>query len=307
MTAKDLLGCGRLAEAAELVREGLSLPGVSNSVAMARLAAMVLAVRHGELATADLHLERARELIPELEQRPGLEAPPLLAEHLLAHGRYADTVGLISGSLEVQAVDPLVVDDMLVWGARSAADWAEQARDRRDTAMLAGARAAMAELLERRGRLGVPPPFEGGWEDNHAQPARQALFEAERLRCDEGSAPSSAWAIAVERCELAGLRWDAEVSRWRLAQALSREGARHATVAEQLRTAHRFAVAAGATRLTGGYALSPRRAAYRWRSRTCPRRSGPPRDPSPPSPSASVRCWRTWWRGGPTPRSPRRW
>jgi DNA-binding CsgD family transcriptional regulator len=107
----------------------------------------------------------------------------------------------------------------------------------------------MAELLERRGRLGVPPPFEGGWEDNHAQPARQALFEAERLRCDEGSAPSSAWAIAVERCELAGLRWDAEVSRWRLAQALSREGARHATVAEQLRTAHRFAVAAGATRL----------------------------------------------------------
>jgi DNA-binding CsgD family transcriptional regulator/tetratricopeptide (TPR) repeat protein len=249
MTAKDLLACGRLAEAAELVREGLSLPGVSNSVAMARLAATVLAVRHGELATADLHLERARELIPKLEERPGLEAPPLLAEHLLAHGQCAEAVGLLSGSLDVQAVDPLVVDDMLVWGARSVADWAERARDRRDTTMLARARSAMAELLERRGRLGIPPPFEGGWEDDRVRPARRALFEAERLRCDEGAAPSSAWARAVEACEQAGMRWEGEVSRWRLAQALSREGARTAVVAEQLRTAHRFALATGAVPL----------------------------------------------------------
>lgn len=50
MAAKDLLTCGRLAEAGQLVREGLSLPGLSNSVAMARLSALVLAVRQGELA-----------------------------------------------------------------------------------------------------------------------------------------------------------------------------------------------------------------------------------------------------------------
>jgi hypothetical protein len=101
---------------------------------------------------------------------------------------------------------------MLVWGARSAADWAESGRDRRDPDIVARAQDGLSALLDRRGRLPIPQPFEG-LSGNQDEPARHALFEAEVLRCDDGSAPVSAWAEAVELCERAGLRWDAEVAR----------------------------------------------------------------------------------------------
>jgi len=242
------LALGRLPEAGEVVREALSLPGVPNSAARARLAAMLLAVRRGDLSAADLHRERAEELIPELEDRPGLEAPPTLAEHLLAHGRAADALALLARTLEVHSVDPLVADEMLLWGARAAADWVERATDLREGEAADRARSALTDLLEHRARL-PDPPFQPGSDDDVAQPARRALFEAERSRCDDGAAASSAWAAAVEACERAGMRWEAEVSRWRQAQALGREGAGSAAVAEPLRTAHRFAVAVGAVAL----------------------------------------------------------
>jgi DNA-binding CsgD family transcriptional regulator/tetratricopeptide (TPR) repeat protein len=242
------LGRGLLPEAGVVIREALSLPGVPNSAARARLAAMQLALRRGDLAAADLHLERAEEVIPELEDRPGLEAPPMLAEHLIAKGRPAEALALLSRTLEVHSVDPLVVDEMLLWAARAAADCVERAIDLRDGDGAAQARSAFADFVEHRNRLPVPP-FQPGSDDDATQPARRALFEPERQRCDEGAAPARAWARAVEACEQAGMRWEAEVSRWRLAQALSREGARSSVVAEQLRTVHRFAVGAGAVPL----------------------------------------------------------
>jgi DNA-binding CsgD family transcriptional regulator/tetratricopeptide (TPR) repeat protein len=243
-----LLALGRLPEAAEVVREALSLPGVPNSAARARLAAMQLAVRRGDLAAAELHAGRARELIPELEERPGLEAPPMLAEQLIANRRPDEALALLSRTLEAHFVDPLVADEMLVWAARAAAGCVERATDLRDAEAATRARAALTEFRERRDRLAVPA-FEPGSDDDATQPAMRALFDAERQRCEEGVAPASAWALAVEACEAAGMRWEAEVSRWRLAQGLSREGARSSVVAEQLRAVHRFAVGAGAVPL----------------------------------------------------------
>ena len=241
VVAKDLLTVGRLPDAAEVIREALSLVGVSNSIAITRLSAMLLAVRQGDLAAADLHLERAREVIPGLEDRPGLEAPPQLAEHLLAHGRPEDALDLLDRTLEVQSVDPRIVDDMLVWAARCAAAWAQRGRDRRDPQTVEHAQAALSGLLDRRRALPVPRPFAKVYPDDPTQPAREAWFEAERGCCLTGAASAGVWARVVELCEKAGFGWDAQVARLRLAEELSHEDAPRAAVAEPLRAVARYA------------------------------------------------------------------
>jgi DNA-binding CsgD family transcriptional regulator len=234
-----LLTLGRLDEAAAVIREGLARPAVANAGAAIRLAAILITVRTGQLGAAELHRRRAEELIPHLELRPALEAPPILAELELARGRSEPALRMLEDSMQVQSIDYRVVDEMLMWGASAAADLAEGARDRRDPAAEHRAHDSLDRLLARRGALSAAP-FEALSPRDLVRPALQAIFAAEQERCLGTASSSTAWQLAVERCEAAGMRWQAETSRLRLSRALVVEGAKTSVVASHLRVGHRF-------------------------------------------------------------------
>lgn len=243
-----LVAMGRLHEAGAVLREGLARSAVPNSAVSVRLGAVILALRSGQMAAADLHMRRAEELMPGLEYRPALWAPPVMAEFELAHKRAAEALRLLAETLEVQAVDPRIADLMMCWGARAAADLAERARDRRDPERLAWVRAALDDLIARRQAI-APVPFAVLTPRDLVQPAVEAMFEAELARCKKGAGTSYAWEEAVRRCDAAGMRWHAETSRLRWSQALAVEGASRSVVATQLRAGHRFCLDVGAASL----------------------------------------------------------
>ncbi|TCC62123.1 hypothetical protein E0H73_15540 [Kribbella pittospori] len=243
--AKDLLILGRFAESSDVTRQGLALACLPSPSAMVRLSAASLSIRQGNLDVAGMHLQRANELIPALEERLGLGAPPVLAEYLLATGHAEAALDLLSRTMTIHIADPRDADEMLMGGARAAADLAESARDRRDGRSLRKARAHLEDLVASRARLS-PPPFEVITPEDLIQPAMQALFTAETERCLAKTPTSGAWEDAAHRCGAAGLRWEEAVASWRWAQALLAERAARAVVAVPLRSAHHFAVEVGA-------------------------------------------------------------
>jgi DNA-binding CsgD family transcriptional regulator len=251
-TATDLLILGRVSDAADMVRTGLSLAAAPTARAMVRLAAAQLAVRQGNLSAADMHLHRAKELIPDLEERPALEAPTILAEYLLARRQPAQALALLSRTMLSQAVDPRIADQMLMWAARAAADLSEDARDRRDPQAENTAHAALDELVKLRSGL-TPPPFEATDPGDLVQPAIKALFTAEVARAGPATPTSTLtsalWEDAVRRCAAAEMRWEEAVATWRWAQALLDEGAPRSVVAAPLRSAYQAAAKMGATPL----------------------------------------------------------
>jgi DNA-binding CsgD family transcriptional regulator len=244
--ARNLLTFGRFAEGGRVIRQGLALPAGPNGTADVRLAAALLSTRQGDLALARLHLQRAREAMPDLEDRPPLMAPPILAEYLLAVGRPDQALDMLSRTLIVQSVDARVADEMLVWSARSAADLAEQAGDRRDGKGMANAQRLLEDVVKLRRTL-QPAPFEVIAADDLVQPAMEAQFTAESGRSALGSISAAVvWEEAVDRCAAAGMRWEQAVMSWRWAQALLNESPSRAALTAPLRSAYAFAVEVGA-------------------------------------------------------------
>lgn len=254
-----LADAGRLEEAAATVRTGLGLMGVGNGAAALRLAAMVTAVRRGDLTAARLHLERAREQIPRLEIRPGLEAPPKIAELLLAEGRAEDAVRLLVSTTQAQSIDARVTDLMLLWGVRAAADLAVRARDRRDRRGARRARRALQLVAWARDDIGdgerhvggrvLTDPFTGPDPRDPVLEAWRRLRDAEVARFDGSPDEPDRWAAAVRCCRIAGLQWDAAGATLRWCQAMLGDGAARERVAGPLRDAHAYAVREGAQRL----------------------------------------------------------
>jgi DNA-binding CsgD family transcriptional regulator/tetratricopeptide (TPR) repeat protein len=243
--AQDLVDSGQWDEARQVLQQALGPPAEANSRAKARLAAVRLAVRRGELDAADQHLARAYELIAGLESRPGLEAPPVLAEHLLAHGEPEAALRLLTRTLPHQAVDRRVLDRMVTWAATAAADVADAARDRRDRVAVRAARTDLNGLLEARSRLLGTPFAPAGAEDTE-QPARGAVFEAELARCERSDDRVDRWRSAEILCAAADLVWEQHVAGWRLAEALLEVEKDVAAAATPLRAAHTFAKQVGA-------------------------------------------------------------
>ena len=204
-----LLTMGRLHEAAAVIREGLARSAVPNAGAAVRLAAASLAVRTGHPLVAEQHLRRAEELMPGLAQRPALEAPPTLAEFDLARGDGQQALRMLDETLTAQSIDSRMMDRMVTWAARAAADLRQRARDRREADAERHARKALEGLIARRSEL-RPEPFAGPWPGDLVQPAWQAVFEAEVARGDGVPGAAASWEAAVTACEAAGMRWEAE-------------------------------------------------------------------------------------------------
>ncbi|MFC5265451.1 AAA family ATPase [Kribbella qitaiheensis] len=239
--AQDLLTLGQLEAGARVIRQGLALGSWSASAARTRLVAALLATRQGELDVARLHVRRAKELVPGLEESPELMAPPILAEYLLAEGEPEQALELLSRTMTVQSVDPRIADEMLMWSARSAAELAEKAHDRRDGEGVSRARRLLEDIENQRRRL-RPEPFDVITPADRVQPAVQAVFAAESTRCMSLSVTSSQWKEAAVRCAAASMRWEETVALKRCAHALLDERANRADVAVPLRSAYACAV-----------------------------------------------------------------
>lgn len=248
IVARNLLMVGRQSDADRAVREGLTLARVPHNSTHVRLAAALLAVRCGHLSRARLHLQRAKELIPDLEDRPELTAPPVLAEYLVANREPDRALELLARTMVVQGVDPRIIDEMLMWGARSAAEMAEEARDRRDHARITHAGELLDRIVEIRHGL-QPPPFEPLAAEDLILPALEAVYAAETARCLAQSPTSALWEEAVQRCAAAGLQWEESVASHQWARALLSEGASRAVIAAPLRSAYGLAGEMGASPL----------------------------------------------------------
>ena len=236
-----LLAVGDLTEAESVVRAGLAASGNPNHEVMIRLSAATLAVRRGANDAARDHLLRARELLPDLEERPWEEAGLPMAEVLLAHHDPVGAFELVERVLPLNAVDRRVVDELMVWGARAAADLVQRASDDRDQTAARTHREALTRLVKTRATLpGIA--FQPSGPDDTTQVARAALFAAESARANGVEDQINSWREAVAACAEAGLGWEQQVSSWRLASALIDSGARGGEAAQLLRGVHEYAV-----------------------------------------------------------------
>ena len=89
-------------------------------------------MRRGAGDTSRGHLARAQELMPHIEDTPEGEPCIPFAQILLAQDGPAAAFEFIERVLPVNAVDPRVVDELMVLGARAAADLVQQASDERN-------------------------------------------------------------------------------------------------------------------------------------------------------------------------------
>ena len=187
-----------------------------------------------------------------------------IAEMLLAQDDPAGAFELVERVLPFNTVDPRVLDELMVLGARAAADLVQRASDDRDQAAVQAHREALTRLVKTRATLpGIA--FQPSGPDDTVQLARAALFAAESGRADGAEDQIGLWREAVAACADAGLGWEQQVSSWRLASALIESGASGTEAAELLRGVHDYAIQQGAAPLQG-----PRRGARR----ECPHLAG---------------------------------
>jgi DNA-binding CsgD family transcriptional regulator len=225
----------------EHARDNYAASGNTNHEVIIRLHAARLAVRRGANDAARDHLLRARELLPDLEERPMVTAGLPMAEVLLAQHDPVGAFELVERVLPANAVDLRVVDELMVWGARAAAALVERASDDRDQTAVQTHREALTRLVKARATLpGIA--FQPSGPDDTTQVARAAIFAAESGRAEGVQDQITPWREAVAACAGAGLGWEQQVSSWRLASALIDSGAPVGEAAELLRGVHDYAV-----------------------------------------------------------------
>ncbi|HEX4976236.1 MAG TPA: AAA family ATPase [Nocardioides sp.] len=234
--ATFMLPLGRLAEARVILREVLASRPRGVEGIQARGAALVVAVRTGDLAEARLHLERLRELAPEFETQVAMHGPGALAEYLLARGRPQEALDMLERTIEGHCVsEPKYGDSLLLWAARAAG-------------ALPTARRRPALERVRGARDRCPVPAFTGQERDPGQRAVRALYDAEVARCLGQPDAEQRWREAIPLADAAGLRFVAAEARLRLAEVLL-TARRRSEAAELLREARTMADAMGADRL----------------------------------------------------------
>ncbi|MGH3370110.1 MAG: helix-turn-helix transcriptional regulator [Nocardioidaceae bacterium] len=244
-----LLEQGDLAGSREWAREGLAARSTGFGGAFTRKAAAMLALRTGRLEEAAEHVRRLEELAPSYGSHVTLEGPVFLVEYLLATAGPAEALAVAERELPAQGVaDERVGDMLLLWGARAAADLAQQARDAQDEGGARAAERRLEGLLAVRRQL-PGEAFEPADEGDVVQPARAAVFAAEAARCRHAADAAERWEQAATACAVARARWHETVAKLRWAEALLTDGASRGRVGPVLRSAHDLARGTGATPL----------------------------------------------------------
>ena len=247
--ADNLLFVGDLLAAAEALRQGLSWSGKPNATIKLRLVGAVLASRQGNGQLATMHRARAYEVMPSLERRVGGASTAFLAEMMLAEADPESALScLLDAKSAVRGDDLERLDEILVWGARAAADLVQTGADRRRPELVTRARKGLGDLIAFRGSLPGIPYLPRGNSDL-VLPAMGALFHAERLRATGRGDLVAAWRAAATACKRADMRWDQHQALWRLGAELVGHHTARTEAAEVLRAAHRYATQQGATPL----------------------------------------------------------
>ena len=234
--ATYMLPLGRLEEARSLLRQVLAArPGGIEGI-QAREAALVVAVRSGDLAEAALHLERLRELAPDFEVRVGMHGPGALAEYLLALGRPAEALAMLEGTIARHSVaEPKYGDSLLLWAARAAGALPTSQRGPAIARVRAAREGSVVAAFEDQAR-------------DPGQGAVRALYDAEVARALGAPDAVARWQEAIRLADEAGLRFVAAEARLRLAEALL-TGRRRREANAPLREAYDLALSMGARRL----------------------------------------------------------
>ena len=133
-----------------------------------------------------------------------------MAEMLLAEDDPAGAFDLVERLLPFNTMDPRVLDELMVLGARAAADLVQRASDDRDQAAVQRHREALTRLVKTRATLpGIA--FQPSGPDDTVQAARGALFTAEAGRAEGVDDQMGLWREAVAACAAAGLGWEQQV------------------------------------------------------------------------------------------------
>ena len=234
--ATYMLPLGRLAEARVTLRDVLASRPQGIKGIQAREAALVVAVRAGDLDEAGLHLERLRELAPEFEIHIGMHGPGALAEYLLAAGRPREAVDMLERTIARHGTaEPKYGDGLLLWAARATAALPVAQRG-----------PALDRVWAARQECAVPA-FEGHDRDPVLRAVR-ALYAAESARALAEPDAVQRWREAIPLADEAALRFDAADARLRLAEALL-AGRNRREAAAPLREAYTIAGDMGAHRL----------------------------------------------------------
>ncbi|MEV0803819.1 AAA family ATPase [Kribbella sp. NPDC050281] len=241
--AGGLLWLGQWDDCRDLLRTALAARCGGIAGAGVRLAAARLAAGCGRVAEAELHLERAMELVSA--DYAGLYADTTIAtaEVLLAAGKPHEAMEwLHSRIVRSPAANPVYGEDSLTVFARAAAESAQAARDAGDDRGATQAIAMFDDLIDRW----PAEPFTTPRPDVGGQAMAKAVYDAEVARCRTEPNQAELWRQAIDTCHAAGAPWHEAVSRLRCAEALLAAGTPTTAVSDLLRQAHRTAVELGA-------------------------------------------------------------
>jgi DNA-binding CsgD family transcriptional regulator len=239
---------GQWATAEASLRPALAAADGGHREAVARATMSVLSARRGDLATAQRQLDRAAQ-ISSTQYMGSATYPYGHVELLLAQRKPAQALAVVEAQIGVVVLgDPRDRDELLLLGARAAADLAQDGRDRRQRNAVQVAQERLRAVLAA-GWGGGRSPFTA-WDDaDLLTPAVRAMYEAEVARLEERPDQVQCWAGAHGACQRAGLRWDEAVAATHEARAALRTGRPRAQAVELLRGAMSIAVELGATPL----------------------------------------------------------
>jgi DNA-binding CsgD family transcriptional regulator/tetratricopeptide (TPR) repeat protein len=247
LAAEALFELGRWAESDDLMRKALAARHGGLDGAVVRLYAARLAARRGQTVVAQQHLDRARELVPI--DHVGLAGRETELQLLVARGEMQPALELFRTLLtEYLAEGDPDTDWLLLWGARAAADLAEQARDSRNQDAEKNAIHQLDQLLAMVEATPLARPALSA-QDQPIWTTYQAVSIAETGRCRGSAGQAASWENAASSCSAIGFRWYEAMCRWRWAQALLAQGATRSAVAGPLRQAHSLAMQMGAAPL----------------------------------------------------------
>jgi DNA-binding CsgD family transcriptional regulator/tetratricopeptide (TPR) repeat protein len=245
--AEALFELGRWAESDDLMRKALAARHGGLAGADVTLSAARLAARQGQTAIAQRYLDRALELGPI--DHVGLLGRETELQLLVARGEMQRALELCRALLrEYLDEGDQDSDWLLLWGARAAADLAEQARDSRDADAEKNAIHQLDQLLDMAEATPPTRPALSA-QDDPIWTTYRAVTVAETGRCRGSAGQTASWERAASSCSAIGYRWFEAMCRWRWAQALLSEGATRSAVAEPLRQAHSIAMQMGAAPL----------------------------------------------------------